>query len=157
MKHFKSAAVSIILSLLSMGLMAAGTTAVASAASISTVGVDTTAACSALTQLNPAQDCTTGGNGVTHIIAVVVNILSLVVGIAAVIMIIIAGLKFITAGGDSSGLASARNTLIYALVGLAIAVLAQFLVHFVFNTANHAANSSSGSYVRPNVRLSEDA
>jgi uncharacterized membrane protein YuzA (DUF378 family) len=60
----------------------------------------------------------------------------LIVGMAAVIMIIVAGLKFVTANGDSSRVASARNTLIYALIGIAIAALAQVLVHFVLSATN---------------------
>lgn len=64
-------------------------------------------------------------------IASIINILSFVAGFAAVIMIIISGLKFITAQGDASGVASARSALIYAIVGLVVVALAQFIVHFV--------------------------
>ena len=51
-------------------------------------------------------------------------------------MIIISGFKYVTAGGDSAKVGSAKNTLIYALVGLVIAALAQFIVHFVFSVIN---------------------
>lgn len=71
------------------------------------------------------------GSGVTDVIATLINLLSVVVGIAAVVMIIIAGFKYITSGGESSNVAGAKNTLIYAIVGLIIVVLAQFIVHFV--------------------------
>ena len=64
-------------------------------------------------------------------IASIINILSFIAGFAAVIMIIISGLKFITAQGDASGVASARSALIYAIVGLIVVALAQFIVHFV--------------------------
>lgn len=75
-----------------------------------------------------------GGSGqITNAVRAGVNILSLVAGIAAVIMIIISGLKFITAQGDASGVASARTSLIYALVGLVVAALAQVIVHFVLS------------------------
>ena len=77
----------------------------------------------------------TGNNcndsGVTGVVHAVVNILSLVVGIAAVIMIVIAGFKYITSAGDTNKVANAKSTLIYALIGLVIAALAQFLVHYV--------------------------
>lgn len=72
-----------------------------------------------------------GGSSVGSIIATVINILSLIVGAAAVIMVIIGGLRYIISSGDSNASNSARNTIIYALVGLAIASLAQVLVHFV--------------------------
>ena len=77
-------------------------------------------------------DCTNDGSTkVNSLLSSIITILSAAIGIAAVIMIIIAGLKFVTAGGESNAVASAKSTLIYALVGLAIAALAQVLVHFV--------------------------
>lgn len=80
------------------------------------------------------EDCT--GAGVKNIVTAIVQILSVVVGIAAVIMIIISGLKYVTSGGDSGGISSAKTTLVYALVGLAVAALAQVLVHFVLSTVS---------------------
>jgi hypothetical protein len=90
-------------------------------------------------------DCS--GSGVTAVISVAVTILSLVVGIAAVIMIMVSGLKYITSGGDSGKVSSAKSSLIYALVGIAIAALAQLLVHYAINapttiTAPCATDSS---------------
>ncbi|HEY5442182.1 MAG TPA: pilin [Candidatus Saccharimonadales bacterium] len=78
--------------------------------------------------------------GVNSVLSVIVNILSMLVGAAAVIVIIISGFKYITSGGDSSKVGNAKNTLIYALVGVAIAALAQVLVHFVLHTSNNAVN-----------------
>jgi hypothetical protein len=68
---------------------------------------------------------------VTGIIEDVINIFSLVVGVIAVIMIIIGGLKYITSGGDSGNVTSAKNTILYAIVGLIIVALAQIIVRFV--------------------------
>ena len=72
-------------------------------------------------------------NDIEGIVAVVLNLLSFIAGIAAVIMIIIAGLKYITSGGDSSGVAGAKSALIYAIVGIVIVALAQVIVQFVVN------------------------
>jgi hypothetical protein len=63
----------------------------------------------------------------------IVNILSSLVGIAAVVMIIVGGFRYVTSGGDSNRVASAKNTIIYALIGLVIAALAQVIVRFVLN------------------------
>ena len=84
-------------------------------------------------QATGATSCTNDGGQVTSLIHTVINILSLIVGIAAVIMIIVGGLKYVTSGGESASIASAKNTIIYAVVGLVIAALAQFLVQFVLN------------------------
>jgi hypothetical protein len=83
--------------------------------------------------------------GVEGAISAVIRILSLIAGIAAIIMVVYAGLKYITSGGDASKIGTAKNTLIYALVGVAIAALAQFLVHFVFTAATESQKSPSSS------------
>lgn len=76
-------------------------------------------------------------SGVQKVIHAAVLILSLLVGVIAVIMIILAGFKYITSGGEQQAVANAKSTLIYALIGLAIAAAAQVLVHFVlFQTQN---------------------
>lgn len=64
-------------------------------------------------------------------VAAAVNILSFIIGIAAVIMLIVGGLKYITSSGDSASINSAKNTIIYALVGIVVAAVAQGLVQLV--------------------------
>lgn len=89
-------------------------------------------ACSGISQVGSGQGCNTGSDTkISGAIKTAINLLSLVVGVAAVIAIIINGLRFITAQGDASSVASARMGLIYAIVGLAVAALAQFIVHYV--------------------------
>lgn len=78
---------------------------------------------------------TDSNNSLAQIAKTTVNIMSLVVGIVAVIMIIYGGLRYITSGGDSGAVGNAKNTLIYAIIGLVIVALAQVIVHFVLNAA----------------------
>ncbi len=68
---------------------------------------------------------------VNDLIKDVINIFSLVVGVVAVIMIIIGGFRYITSGGDSSNISSAKNTILYAIIGLIIVALSQTIVRFV--------------------------
>jgi hypothetical protein len=78
----------------------------------------------------------TTGQGTTKIdgfITDLVNIFSIIVGVVAVIMIIVGGFRYITSGGDSNNISSAKNTIIYAIIGLIIVALAQFIVQFVLN------------------------
>lgn len=84
---------------------------------------------------NAAGDCTqtAAEQKLNNLIAAIVNIISVIVGIIAVVMIIIGGAKFITSGGDSGKVSSAKSTVIYALVGLVIVALAQFIVRFVLS------------------------
>lgn len=71
----------------------------------------------------------------------IVNIFSAIVGVIAVIMIIVGGLRYITSGGDSGNVSTAKNTIIYAIVGLVIVALAQLIVHFVLGQANSLSGS----------------
>lgn len=75
---------------------------------------------------------------VNDIIADVINIFSLVVGVVSVIMIIIGGLKYITSGGDSGNVSGAKNTILYAIIGLVIVALAQVIVRFVLTRVSDA-------------------
>ena len=82
-----------------------------------------------------------GGNGsntdpLITVIKAAIDILSYIIGIAAIIGLVISGLRFITASGDSSGVASARTSLVYSLIGVAIAVMAQLIVVFVLDKLN---------------------
>jgi hypothetical protein len=100
-----------------------------------------TDACAGLAQLDPNQVCDSSAGQVdgpvAKLIKAVVTILTIIIGVASVIMIIVGGLKYITSGGDSNAISSAKNTVLYALVGLVVAVLAQFLVHFVVDKITH--------------------
>ena len=65
-----------------------------------------------------------------------VTLFSVIVGAVSVIMIIYGGFRYITSGGDSGRVGNAKNTLIYAIIGLIIVALAQLIVHFVLNQAS---------------------
>lgn len=75
--------------------------------------------------------CTGGTTEINNVLALAVNILSAIAGIIAVTMIIVAGVKYATSQGDAGQIKSAKNTLLYAVVGIIVAALAQFIVHFV--------------------------
>jgi hypothetical protein len=70
---------------------------------------------------------------VNETITLALNIFSSIVGIIAVVMIIVGGVKYITSQGESANVTSAKNTILYALVGLVVVALAQVIVRFVLN------------------------
>lgn len=102
--------------------------------------VDNSLECGAEFELTPGGDCESsaeeGTENIQTAIRRIVDILSIIVGIIAVIMIIFGGLRYITSGGDSSKVGSAKNTIIYAIVGLVIVAFAQFIVQFVLRNIN---------------------
>lgn len=61
----------------------------------------------------------------------VVNTLLYIVGILSVVMIIYGGIQYTTSAGDAAKVNKAKNTILYAVVGLIIAVLAYAIVNFV--------------------------
>ncbi len=63
-----------------------------------------------------------------------INIILWVVGVAAVIVIIVAGLKYVTSSGNPSAISSAKTTILYAVIGLVIAITAYAIVNFVFKS-----------------------
>jgi hypothetical protein len=81
-------------------------------------------------------DCTTGGTNVPTIVTRAIQLFSVILGLVAVVMVLIAGLKYMTSNGDAGQVASAKNTLMYAIIGIIVAALAQAIVKYVIkNTA----------------------
>lgn len=70
-------------------------------------------------------------NDIIPTIKTIVNIILFLIGAIAVIVIIVAGFRFVVAGGDSNTISQAKNTIIYALVGLIVAFAAFAIVNFV--------------------------
>lgn len=64
----------------------------------------------------------------------ITNTVLYVVGVISVVMLIWGGLRYIMSGGDSKKITDAKNTILYAIIGLIIAVLAFAIVNFVLNT-----------------------
>ncbi len=81
----------------------------------------------------------TNGGDLAKIASTLVNIFSIIVGAVAVIMIIYGGFRYITSGGDSGKVGNAKNTLLYAIVGLLIVVFAQLIIHFVVGQSSTIA------------------
>ena len=61
----------------------------------------------------------------------ITNTILYIVGILAVIMLIIGGIRYVVSGGDSKKVTDAKNTILYAIIGLIICFLAFAIVNFV--------------------------
>lgn len=73
------------------------------------------------------------------------SVLLFIVGAIAVIMIVIGGLRYVISGGDSTQVQAAKNTILYALIGVIIAILAYAAVNFVINSFVPSASTTSTS------------
>ena len=78
----------------------------------------------------------TGETQVNGIIKTIVEVLLTAVGAISIIMIVIGGIMFALSSGDAQKAAKARNTVLYAVVGLIVSIFASAIVNFVFNRFN---------------------
>jgi hypothetical protein len=86
--------------------------------------------------------CSSAGTDATtqinHIVHTIVNLLSAIVGIVAVIMIIVGGFRYITSGGNDTSVTAAKNTILYAVIGLVVVALAQVIVRFTLSKLSNS-------------------
>ncbi len=75
---------------------------------------------------NARRQCTIGDR-----VSTVVNILLFIIGTLSVIMIILGGIRYVISQGDSTQITNAKNTILYAVIGLIVALLAYAIVNFV--------------------------
>jgi hypothetical protein len=64
---------------------------------------------------------------------IIVNTMLVVLGMAAVVMIVIGGVYYATAAGDAAKIKTGKETILYAVIGLIVALLAFSIVNFVID------------------------
>lgn len=69
------------------------------------------------------------------VISTGINFLLIVIGTLSVVMIIVGGIRYTASGGNDKSVASAKNTIMYAVIGLVVAALAGAIVNFVLKDA----------------------
>ncbi len=78
---------------------------------------------------------------IVNIIEVIIGVL----GIAAVVIIVLGGVQFLTSTGDPGKVKKAKDTIMYGIIGLVVAILAFAIVNFVLGSFFSSNSSSSGS------------
>lgn len=91
-------------------------------------GVNAAKGDSGATCLFTNSTCTDG------IFTTIVNVLLFVIGAVSVIMLIIGGIRYTISNGDSKQVETAKNTIMYALIGLVIAFLAFAIVNWILTS-----------------------
>jgi hypothetical protein len=83
-------------------------------------------------QVKDGSDATGGkGQQLQPKLKTIVNIMLFVLGAVAVIMIVIGGIRYTLSNGDASQISGAKNTILYSVIGLIVALLAYAIVNFV--------------------------
>jgi len=81
--------------------------------------------------------CTaTGTDTVQKYVKIIANTLLYILGAVSVVVIIIAGVGFTTSTGDPAAITKAKSTLMYAVIGLVVAILAYAIVNYVVDKFN---------------------
>jgi len=75
--------------------------------------------------------CAAKDDAIDPLVSTIVNVLLFAIGTISVIMIIVGGLRYVTSNGDASQVTAAKNTILYAVIGLVVALLAFVIVNFV--------------------------
>lgn len=104
--------------------------ATASADLFTSACTDTTAQSASTCTSRRTDNPISGPNG---ILLKVTRLIAIVAGMAAVILLIVGGIKFVTSSGDSNGVSSAKHTILYALIGLVIIILAQSIITLIIS------------------------
>lgn len=73
----------------------------------------------------------------------IVNALLFIIGFLSVIMLIFGGLRYIISGGNAAAVTTAKNTILYAIVGLIIAIFAYAIVNFVIGSLTGTATGGT--------------
>lgn len=95
------------------------------------------AACEGLALTGAPADCAEDPDQptVSNTLALAINIFSVIIGVAGVIMIMVGGFKYIISSGNDQNVNSAKNTIMFAIIGLVIVAMAQVIVRFVIDEA----------------------
>lgn len=81
--------------------------------------------------------------GQTGIFRTITNVLLFILGAISVIMIIIGGLRYVISGGNSTAVTAAKNTILYAIVGVIVALLAYAIINFVLESFTGGAGGGA--------------
>lgn len=70
-------------------------------------------------------------DGDSGVFKTVVNVLLFIIGLISVVMLIYGGIRYTTSGGNANNVTAAKNTIMYAIIGLIVAIFAYAIVNWV--------------------------
>ena len=83
-------------------------------------------------------------DGSTAIIPRIINLMLFIVGVLAIFMMIYGGIRYVLSGGDNNKVKDAKNTILYAIVGLIVAILGYAIVNWVVSVVGAGATTTDG-------------
>lgn len=113
-----------------IALFAAISISVASLAPMPVMAINVFGQCEQTANADTAV-CKSKGEEAPDMVKVVISILLTVLGMIAVIMIVVGGIRYTTSNGNASQIKEAKDTILYSVVGLVVAIMAFSIVNFV--------------------------
>ncbi len=94
---------------------------------------NTQAVCEGVSAVGGKNACNNAGAGTElgDFIKKIINILLFVIGAVAVLVILIGGIRYVLSAGDGNATKGAKDTILYAIIGLVVAIMAYAIVNFV--------------------------
>lgn len=86
-----------------------------------------------------------GGLTMQQVITTVIGTMLFIVGLLAVVMLIYGGIRYVTSHGDKAQVTAAKETIMYAVVGLVVAIAAFAVVQWITNDVFKGGASSGSS------------
>ena len=77
-----------------------------------------------------------GNTDLTTLLGNIINIMLGIIGVAAVIMLIIGGFRYVFSQGNEKAVSGAKDTILYSIIGIVVALLAFAIVNFVLGQLN---------------------
>ena len=77
--------------------------------------------------------------------SVIINILNAVIaisGLVAAVFVIIGGIQYMTSSGDAGKVKKAKDTILYALIGIAVCALAYAIVNWAISAIDNSSASA---------------
>lgn len=72
-----------------------------------------------------------GGDDLPSMAQIIVNTLLVLLGMVAVVMIVVGGFRYTLSRGEASEIKTAKDIILYAIIGLIVAIMAYAIVNFV--------------------------
>lgn len=76
-------------------------------------------------------DCDKADTTISDNVKSALRVFQIIIGVLAIFYMVYAGMKFITSSGSSDGVKTAKNTILYASIGLIIVILSEGIIQFV--------------------------
>jgi len=130
----------VLAGLLMVPILALGVSVIGDGGAIAFAATTTETINSGITATGQSDD-----TSLATIIRNIINALLWFIGIIGVIMLIVGGIRYILSAGNSAQVTAAKNTILYALIGIVIAVLALVIVNFVIDLPTSGAGAAGSA------------